>query len=81
MDFFSTVPGYDEPAHGEGENETEGAAKVALCWNIELSTGKKTYTFLDTYLRKKGSHMRSYQLILIWLSKETIFYPLESCLK
>ena len=40
MDFFSTVPGYDEPAHGEGENETEGAAKVALCWNIELSTGK-----------------------------------------
>jgi|688.fasta_scaffold1553208_1 hypothetical protein len=29
--FFSTVPGYDEPAHWEGENETEGAAKVALC--------------------------------------------------
>ncbi len=40
------MPGYDEPAHWEGENETEGAAKVALRWNIELhvSTGKKMHT-------------------------------------
>ncbi len=42
------MPGYDEPAHGEGENETEGAAKVALCWNIELSTGTSKLHTLHT---------------------------------